>query len=235
MILISYLEAWKVFLPSKCSDKRIPYLLTPTITKIKSTTTTTTTTNSVGRNYYRVMDLLSRGESVSGQKSSNLEGIDEANAPYRILETSNASLAFDEAGARNAISKFPHICLYKFHELEERVRFLLSPLISEEKVKISEHVTHRTASSQRKRGNKQFIQILDFDGNLHRSFLGIDLTILKKNSLPNLQKIRADSNCGIFSHESVDIFIEGNWRALLLAQHLLCLHLNSQNQIKFIF
>lgn len=76
------------------------------------------TIESLHRNYHRVLDLLTRGRNRS-YKSSSSENI--------LFNITKIGLAFDEADARAVIAEFPQLCLYDIHDLEDRVKFFISP------------------------------------------------------------------------------------------------------------
>ena len=85
----------------------------------------THTPESIHRNYDRVMDLLTRGRNRSIYESNQLENI--------LFNITKVGLAFDESDARSLIAEFPQVCLYDIHELEDRVKFMISPeLISDQ-------------------------------------------------------------------------------------------------------
>ncbi len=83
--------------------------------------------DTIHHNYNRVMDLLTRGRSrkYTG-KSSNTSSSND------LFSITKVGLAFEESVARSVISEFPQICLYDVQELEDRIRFLISPMLQTE-------------------------------------------------------------------------------------------------------
>jgi len=77
------------------------------------------TPQSLSLNYQRVLDLFTRSRPFRQKAVQNEENINEIIGP---------GLAFSESAARTIISYLPELCLYDFHELEERIRFMLAPL-----------------------------------------------------------------------------------------------------------
>jgi len=80
---------------------------------------------SIHRNYDRVMDLLTRGRArkVQGVQDGEIT----ADSGSLLMQITQSGLAFSEAGARAVIADFPQLCLYDIHELEDRIRFMISP------------------------------------------------------------------------------------------------------------
>lgn len=80
--------------------------------------------DTIQHNYNRVMDLLTRGRSrkYKEKPSNGLLGKD-------LFSITKVGLAFEESVARAVISEFPQLCLYDVQELEDRIRFFISPLL----------------------------------------------------------------------------------------------------------
>lgn len=80
--------------------------------------------DTIHHNYNRVMDLLTRGRSRKYQGQSP-----NASLNNDLFSITKVGLAFEESVARTIISEFPQICLYDVQELEDRIRFLISPIL----------------------------------------------------------------------------------------------------------
>ena len=93
---------------------------------------------SLQQNYHRLMDLFTRGRAWNADGG----GIDEIIGP---------GLALRESEARNVISYFPELCLYDYHEVEERIHFFLSPLPPEDVVG---SLSDAPASKRKRRGRR---------------------------------------------------------------------------------
>mmetsp|Transcript_20331 Transcript_20331/g.30530 ORF Transcript_20331/g.30530 Transcript_20331/m.30530 type:complete len:959 (-) Transcript_20331:657-3533(-) len=90
------------------------------------------TPETIHRNYDRVMDLLTRGRDRSSSHHHHHQPRPEAEAGHELekkslLSITKVGLAFDESDARAVIAEFPQICLYDIHELEDRIKFMISP------------------------------------------------------------------------------------------------------------
>lgn len=79
------------------------------------------TQEKIHRNYDRVMDLLTRGRNRN-HMSRNAED-------NNLFSMTKVGLAFGEAAARTVIAEFPQLCLYDIHELEDRIKFFISPQV----------------------------------------------------------------------------------------------------------
>jgi|AntRauTorckE5430_2_1112549.scaffolds.fasta_scaffold02170_5 uncharacterized small protein (DUF1192 family) len=73
----------------------------------------------IRQNYDLVVDLLTRGsdKSVVGTREGSM-----------LTQLAKFGLAFTEADAKAVIADFPQLCLYDINELEERIKFLTSPI-----------------------------------------------------------------------------------------------------------
>ena len=85
--------------------------------------------DTIHNNYNRVMDLLTRGRSRSRKYKGKSSNTPSSNDLFSITKV---GLAFEESAARSVISEFPQICLYDVQELEDRIRFLISPILQTE-------------------------------------------------------------------------------------------------------
>jgi hypothetical protein len=81
------------------------------------------TTDTIHHNYNRVMDLLTRARNRNYTSKNLLE----RESKNTLLSITKVGLAFDESGARQIIAEFPQLCLYDIHELEDRIKFMISP------------------------------------------------------------------------------------------------------------
>jgi hypothetical protein len=77
------------------------------------------TKESIRQNYDHVVDVLTRGLTRKLYSTGD-DGM--------LMQLEKAGLAFTEADARAVISDFPQLCLYDIHELEERIKFITSPM-----------------------------------------------------------------------------------------------------------
>lgn len=78
------------------------------------------TKESIQHNYNRLIDLLTRGRERKIFSSGHSDNI--------LMQLTKSGLSCTESEARALISSFPQLCLYDLHELEERIRFLISPM-----------------------------------------------------------------------------------------------------------
>ncbi len=69
------------------------------------------------------MDLLTRGRN----RNYNPKAGGRHKFEKSLLSITKVGLAFDESDARAVIAEFPQICLYDIHELEDRIKFMISP------------------------------------------------------------------------------------------------------------
>lgn len=81
------------------------------------------TKESIQHNYNRLIDLLTRGRERKIFSSGHSDNI--------LMQLTKSGLSCTESEARALISSFPQLCLYDIHELEERIRFLISPMDEE--------------------------------------------------------------------------------------------------------
>jgi len=77
------------------------------------------TQESIRQNYDRVVDLLTRG---------TMKAMNNTREGSMSTQLTKSGLAFTEADARAVIADFPQLCLYDIHELEERIKFITSPI-----------------------------------------------------------------------------------------------------------
>jgi len=77
------------------------------------------TKESIRRNYDHVVDVLTRGLTRKLYSTGN-DGL--------LMQLEKSGLAFTEADAKAVIADFPQLCLYDIHELEERIKFITSPM-----------------------------------------------------------------------------------------------------------
>ena len=76
------------------------------------------TKSALKYSYDRLMDLFTRSNTILQQSSQNNQ------RPPLFF---NPGLSMDQHTARNVISNFPQLCLYDYKEVEERVKFMISP------------------------------------------------------------------------------------------------------------
>jgi len=77
------------------------------------------TPESIRYNYENTIGILTRGKNYG---ISPMEVSNGASSNFLPI-----GLGFTEAGAKTLIIDFPQLCLYETHELEERIRLMISP------------------------------------------------------------------------------------------------------------
>jgi len=91
------------------------------------------TPESIQRNYDSVLAILTCGRDY-GNNWMEVSNDNSSSLPV--------GLGFTEAGARALITDFPQLCLYEIHEVEERIRFFISPLERQQGPTIEYHSQH---------------------------------------------------------------------------------------------
>jgi len=121
--------------------------------------------------------------------------------------------------------KIKHSGIQSF-EVFQRNRESYSTLNETVKEICKKKLTNQYQNSSVFFGNSKQYQIIARRSVRQRIFYGIDYSFLKNNILNKLQRIREQSHCNIYieegsSFQMEDIVIEGTWRGLAIAEHLI--------------